>query len=330
MKKIIVTGGAGFIGSHLVKKLTDDSHEVYVLDAFHHYISPPISQAYLFNVNYRFEHLINKAKIVRCDMQNKDDLRRKIIQIAPDYIVHFAALPLANMALEYSEEAFNTIVGGTVNILEVLRDWPKTKLVYISSSMIYGDFEKIPIPEDAGKEPKEIYGGMKIAGEYMVKAYAQRYGIPYSIVRPSAVYGPTDNNARVVGLFLSNAIMGKPIKVKLGDQTLLDFSYVTDVAEGINLVIFSEKAKNTAFNITRGESRSLTELAEVIKKLYPKVAIEHVAGETFRPKRGALDISRARQLLGYDPQVSLEEGVAQYAEFLEKALKVNVGATIKV
>jgi nucleoside-diphosphate-sugar epimerase len=321
MSKIIVTGGAGFIGSHLVKQLCTAGHDVYVLDAFYHYINPPISGLFLYNVNYRFENLIKTAKIFRGNIQNKDELRRIVTSIDPDIIVHFAALPLANIAIEYSEEAFGTIVGGTVNLLEILRDHNRTKFVYISSSMVYGDFEKVPVPEDARKEPKEIYGGMKLAGEYMVKSYAQRYGMPYSIVRPSAVYGPTDNNRRVVGLFLSNAIQKKKIKVTNGESTFLDFSYVEDVAEGIGLVALSSKSNNEAFNITRGQGHNLLELTEVIKELYPDTTFDYVQEESFRPNRGTLDTSKAAGLLGFSPKVGLKEGVKRYAKFLEEAHK---------
>ena len=98
MAKVLVTGGAGFVGSHTVKALTDEDHEVFVIDAFNQYISPPITPLYVYNINYRFKNLINDAEIIRCDTKNKDDIRRKITSLKPEYIVHFAALPLTTIS----------------------------------------------------------------------------------------------------------------------------------------------------------------------------------------------------------------------------------------
>ena len=321
MAKVLVTGGAGFVGSHTVKAMTNKGHEVFVIDAFNQYISPPIKPLYVYNINYRFENLINDAEIIRCDTKNKDDIRRKITSLKPEYIVHFAALPLANMAIEYSEEAFSTIVGGTVNLLEVLRDRDYvSKFIYISSSMVYGDFEQVPIREDCTKEPKEIYGAMKLAGEYMVKAYSQRYDIPYTIVRPSAIYGPTDNNRRVIGIFVLDALQGRKIRAKNAEKTKLDFTFVEDVANGLTQITFSDKTKNETFNITRGKSRSIKELVEIILKLCPDTEVEYIEGDSFRPNRGALDIEKARSAVGYCPHYDLEEGIVRYIDYLKEAL----------
>jgi nucleoside-diphosphate-sugar epimerase len=317
MAKVLITGGAGFIGSHTVRKLLDQGEEVAVYDFFHQYIFP-MQPTFLENMQYRFDVLLKGAQILRGSTDNQDELRRQVLAINPDYIIHLAALPLANIALRQSEEAFNSIVRGTVNMLEILRDMSGVqKFVYVSSSMIYGDFAQAPMPEDGAKDPKEIYGGMKLAGEILVKVFSKRYGIPYAIVRPSAVYGPTDNNRRVLQIFVESAILGLSITVVNPDTTCLDFSFVEDVAQGISLVTQSRNATNEDLNITRGEGRSLGEAVQILRGLFPNLQADtKIEEQGYRPERGALDISKARKLVGYNPSYSLEAGLEKYVAFV--------------
>lgn len=318
MARIFIPGGAGFIGSHLVRKLLDSGNEVLVLDSFNQYIFP-IEKTYYENMSYRFNVLLQGAQITKGNTLFKDSLRREIVRFEPDFIVQFAALPLANIAVKDSEEAFHSILSGFINLLEILRDVGFVKrVIYISSSMVYGNFEKVPIPEDAAKHPTEIYGSFKLAGEIVLKGYAQRYGIRYTIIRPSAVYGPTDNNRRVIQIFLESAMKGKTIEVINGDTTFLDFTYVSDTTAGIKSAIFSNSAENDEFNITRGQGRSLNEAVEIIKNIVAETTVRYTKKETFHPKRGALDISKAREILGFEPVYSLEEGISEYLDFLKK------------
>ena len=133
MEKIFVTGGAGFIGSHTTRRLLDLGHEVTVLDFFHQYHFP-IDRNYLDNVEYRFEHLLTGAKVVRGSTQNKEALRRIVLEAKPDRIIHFAALPLANIALRGTEEAFGSILAGTVNLLEGLREVSSLRVESVSGT----------------------------------------------------------------------------------------------------------------------------------------------------------------------------------------------------
>ncbi len=317
MSRVLITGGAGFVGSHTARKLMDRGEEVYVLDYFHRYIHP-IQPTFLENTQYRFDVLLKGAEIVYGTTTHKDDLRRHLSVIKPDYILHLAALPLANAALKQTEEAFDSIVRGTVNMLEVLRDSdPIEKFVYVSSSMVYGDFVTLPMPEDGPKHPKEIYGGMKLAGETLVSVFAQRYGIPVSIVRPSAVYGPTDNNRRVLQIFVENAVMGRPITATNPDTTALDFSYVDDVAEGMAAVLMSPAAVGEAFNITCGEGRTLADAIQILRGHFPDLEVNvRVETDGYRPDRGSLDVAKARRLLGYESRYELEQGLAEYVDFV--------------
>lgn len=317
MSRILITGGAGFIGSHTTRVFLDRGEEVFAYDSLNHYAAGT-SPTYLENVAYRTEFLLKGTQLVRGSLQYRDTLRRHLQRIRPDYVLHLAALPSAGMALQETEEAFEAIVLATLNLLEVLRDLGGVqKFVYVSSSMIYGDFQQVPIPEDAPKDPKEIYGGMKLASETLTKIYGRRYGIPYVIVRPSAVYGPTNNNRSVLQIFVENAIKGEAISVTNPETTYLDFTYVTDLAQGLALVTLAPEATNEEFNMTRGEGRSLAEATEILRGHFPDLDLRVKAEQDgYRPLRGALDIGKARRLAGYSPRYSLEAGLAEYIAFV--------------
>jgi len=315
MSKILITGGAGFIGSYVCRRLLDMGHEVVVYDAFVHYISPlkSILKEY---TELRFRGIADQIEFRRGDTRDKAHLRRVIVETRPDRILHLAALPIADLSNRHSEEALTSILEGAVNVLEVLRDVDFVdRFVYISSSMIYGDFEVIPAPEDHPKRPKDIYGGTKYAGEVMTETYSRRYEIPYSIIRPSAVYGPYDVNRRVTQIFIENALLGKPITLFGGGLQALDFTYIEDVTEGMIKVMFHENAEGEAFNITYGRGYTLRELADILLTQCPDLEVKVVEEEdVFRPTRGALSIEKAKKIVGYDPQISLEEGIKRYLE----------------
>ncbi len=315
MSKVLITGGAGFIGSYVSRKLLDQGHEVIIYDAFVHYISPLKSVLKDFT-ELRFEGIADQIDFRRGDTRDKAHLRRIILETKPDHILHLAALPIADLSNRHSEEALASILEGAVNVLEVLRDVDfVNRFVYISSSMIYGDFEQVPAPEDHPKRPKDIYGGTKYAGEILTETYSRRYNIPYSIIRPSAVYGPFDVNRRVSQIFVENALLGKPITLYGGGRQVLDFTFVEDIADGIIKVMFSKKGLGEAFNITYGLGYTLRELADILLTHFEDLEIKIVEEEdVFRPKRGALSIEKAKSLVGYDPQYSLDAGIQRYLD----------------
>ena len=315
---ILVTGGAGFIGSHIARELLEEGHKVFIYDSFVQYISP-LASNYQKCLETRFAGIKDHVEIIRGDTRDKMDVRSCILKTKPEIIIHMAALPLADLSNTHTEEALGTIISGTVNILDIIREVDFVKrFVYTSSSMVYGDFESEPVHEDHSKRPKDVYGGAKLAGEIMTQAYGRRFDIEYAIVRPSAVYGPTDVNLRVSQIFLENAIAGKELVLYDSGKSRLDFTFVKDCAHGIILVAHSKNAANEVFNITCGEGRSLKELADILKQYFPdlRMRIEE-SSQVFRPKRGALDITRARTLLGYNPRYSLEEGIREYMEYAQ-------------
>ncbi len=314
-KHILVTGGAGFIGAFVCRRLLSLGFQPIVYDAFIQYISP-FDSLYQKALDIRFKDIKEQIIFERGDTRDKGHTREIILNYRPEIIIHLANLPIADLSFTHTEEAIGSIVNGTVNILDIIRQVDfVTRFVYASSSMIYGDFVEIPAPEDHPKRPKDIYGGTKLSTEILIQAYSRRYGLKYTIIRPSAVYGPTDVNRRVSQIFLENAMKGETLVLHGGGANILDFTYVEDTAEGIVLASLSPHGENEIFNITRGEGRSLLEYVEILKQFFPELHTEIRPMQVYRPKRGALSIQKARELLGYEPKYSLEKGIERYMLF---------------
>jgi len=317
MKKIFIAGGAGFIGHNIIKELASLGHEVAIYDSFATYF-PETREAYLKNLQIRLAQIKDKTLVIRGDMRDADFLLKSIKDFRPEIIIHLANIPVASASNRFSREAMQINLDGTVNVLDAIRsvDFVK-RLVYASSSYIYGDFQHEPADEKHPLSPIEVYGATKAASEFLIRGIGKRFGIEYTIIRPSAVYGPTGSNGAVSQLFIEGAILGKPLKLQNGGQSRIDFTFVTDTAHGFVLAALSPKAANETFNITRGEGRSLKEFTEIIKKHIPDLRIIEEPQTEVIPNRGSLDISKARSILGYEPKYSLEEGVKVYLEFVK-------------
>ncbi len=314
--KLMLTGGAGFIGSHIARELLRLGHEVVLFDAFVHYFNP-LKSNYDLQLRRRFEDIAESVTFVRGDTRNQTEVRRAMLEHRPQRIIHLAALPIADLSNTHSDEAIGSIIQGTVNVLETIRDVDFVdRFVYTSSSMVYGDFKHYSANEEHPRNPKDIYGGTKLAGEILTQSFSRRFGIEYTIIRPSAVYGPTDVNFRVGQIFIERARDGKELILHGGGKTKLDFTYVKDTAHGFVLATLSDAGRNEVFNITRGEARSLLELAKILKRNFPELQTKIEPHQVHRPKRGTLDISKARELLGYHPSYSLEDGLTEYLDYI--------------
>jgi nucleoside-diphosphate-sugar epimerase len=184
--------------------------------------------------------------------------------------------------------------------------------------MVYGDFED-QVLEDDDCRPIGQYGIMKLAGEDLVKDYHRRGCFDYAIIRPSAVYGPLDVEDRVVAKFMLTAMRGGVLRVN-GVSETLDFTYVDDAADGIVAAATRIMSANKTFNITKSHSVSLLEAAEMIVKIVGRGTIETRDKDADFPSRGALNIDRARTILGFDPKVDVEEGFQKYYEWLSNSV----------
>jgi len=316
IKKILLTGGHGFIGHNIVCKLENTEYTPIIYDSRSDY-DGSIDQEELRVLNKLRKQQFNTEVIdYGKDILDNIFLDSTIKEHQPEIIIHLAAFPRAKVVLHNPQLGCDVILKGLLNLLESARKNNVKRFVYISSSMIYGDFDSNPNSELASKNPIEPYGIMKLAGENLVKNYHRLYGLEYTIVRPSAVYGPRDVVDRVLSKFIVRAKNGDSMRIN-GEGLKLDFSYVDDVADGMILAATKPEGANETFNITRGIERPLFEAAHIINDILgtnTPVIVDENDGKY--PKRGALDISKAKNLLGFDPKVNIEEGLKYYIDSL--------------
>jgi len=242
-------------------------------------------------------------------------------KFSPEIIIHLASFPRQQTVARRPDLAARTMIEGLTNVLSSAKSHQVRRIVYISSSMVYGDFED-QVLEDDECRPQGQYGIMKLCGEDLVKDYSRRCGFEYVIIRPSAVYGPLDVEDRVVAKFMLTAMRDGVLRVNGANETL-DFTYVDDAADGIVAAATRIMCRNMTFNITKSHSVSLLEAAEMIVKIVGQGTIEVRDKDADFPSRGALNIDRARTILGYDPKVDVEEGFQNYYNWLNNSVYWN-------
>jgi nucleoside-diphosphate-sugar epimerase len=316
MSKFLVTGGMGLIGHNVVQRLEVKDHEVVIVDIMTNYgIIPQDELEYLLDERSK---KIRTQDIYRTDIAEGDKFDQIVANHKPDVIIHMASFPRQKVVNANPAWGARVMMEGLINICESAKRHGVERVVYISSSMVYGDFED-QVLEDADCDPIGQYGIMKLAGEDLVKDYHRRGCFDYCIVRPSAVYGPLDVEDRVVAKFMLTAMRGGVLKVNGAGETL-DFTYVDDAADGIVAAATRIMSANKTFNITKSHSVSLLEAAEMIVKIVGRGTIECRDKDADFPSRGALNIDRARVILGYDPKVDVEQGFENYYNWIDNSV----------
>jgi len=266
---ILITGGTGFIGKHLEKQLSKN-HKVEIVD-------------------------INIGK----DINKLDWFYR-----SPEVVIHLAAEANLRAVDKNPKLAVTTMTTGLLNCLEI---FSRSKFIYFSSSMVYGDWPNGAVDETQLCTPRDLYSRLKYVGEGIVKKMHSNW----IIIRPSAVYGPNDHLSRVIPKWVNNIKNDKLIEVR-GDGTL-DFTYIDDLVEGVKLCL-TTNIQNEVFNMTRGRARSLEEAAKIVVQRMGKGEIKIREHNHIYPKRGTLNCSKAKDMLGYNPTIDIEEGIKKYID----------------
>lgn len=316
MKNILITGGAGFIGSHLVDHLlAEGDWHVSVVDDFNNFYAPAIKRD-----NVR-SHLRNEAyELHEVDIRDRSALKQAIAGKRFDCIVHLAARagvrPSLTQPLLYAE----TNINGTLNLLELAREHNVPQFVFGSSSSVYGINAKVPFSEDDPiRQPISPYAATKAAGELLCHTYSHLYGLRSICLRFFTVYGARQRPDLAIHKFARLITAGKPIPV-FGDGTSRrDYTYIDDVIAGVRATIDYAETQYEVINLGESRTVALSELISLLEnELNLKATIDRQPPQPGDVPQTYADISKARRLLGYDPQTQIEEGIHRFVQWFQQ------------
>ena len=313
---ILVTGGLGLIGHNVVKRLQDAGHLVSIMDTKTNYgIIPQAEVDYL--IAERRKKIANDSYIYDRDISDAQAVDHVFNVEQPEIVIHMASFPRQKVVNANPSMGSRVMSEGLLNLLEASIKYEVRKFIYISSSMVYGDFND-DVTENAICKPQGQYGIMKLAGEWLVKDYARKDNMVYTIIRPSAVYGPLDVEDRVIAKFMLTAMRGSTLNVNGASETL-DFTYVDDAADGIVAATLSSNTENKTYNITKSHSYSLLDAANLAVSIAGSGTVNVRDKDPDFPSRGALNIDAARKDFGFNPKVDVEEGFRNYYQWLSNS-----------
>ena len=330
MKKILILGGCGFIGHNLALELTKENYKVSLVDSLQinnlyslennkdNLPNPELSKIIIqdrltllkrSNINYIIQ-----------DLRDYHATSKIFTQIKPDIVIHLAAVSHANRSNKDPHTTFDHSLRTLENALDNSKNKVE-KFIYFSSSMVYGNFKSKEVDEDTICDPLGIYAALKFSGEKIVKSYSQVFGLDYSIVRPSALYGERCISRRVGQIFIENALNNIEIKIDGDGEEKLDFTYIKDLIQGVKKIILTNKSKNQIFNLTFGSSKKINDMLEILKANFENLKVKYQPRDKLTPIRGTLNIDKAKDLLGYQPIWSLDKGYPKYIEWYKEIYK---------
>jgi len=323
--KILLTGGNGFIGHNLAIFLKSKGNDVTILDSLS--VNNLLSFTDSEIINQKLYRSILNERINLLNLHNIDlqvlDARdyhlysKTYSSISPDIVIHLAAVSHANKSNKDPHSTFDHSLRTLENTLDVCRV-NKTHVIYLSSSMVYGNFTSGIVNEETKCSPIGIYGTLKYSGELMVKAYHQVFDLPYTIIRPSALYGERCVSRRVGQIFIENLVSNKEIAINGDGEDKLDFTYIEDFIDGIEKCCTNPNAINQTFNLTYGNSRPIIDLIKILENNFDNIKLVKKPREDFMPDRGTLDIAKAKDLINFQPQNPIEIGYQKYINWYKE------------
>ena len=313
MREILVTGGAGFIGSHLVDKLLGEgTWSITVVDDFNDFYSPEIKRA---NVA---EHLKSPDyRLVEADIRDASALERLFNETKFDVIVHLAARAGVRPSLAEPKLYTETNINGTVNLLELAREHGIKQFVFGSSSSVYGINAKVPFAEsDRIHQPISPYAATKAAGELICHTYSHLYDIRCVCLRFFTVYGARQRPDLAIHKFSKLITEGKPIQMFGDGSARRDYTYVDDIIQGVRAAIDYNGSIYEVFNLGESQTTELKDLISLLERsLDAHAIIDHQPMQPGDVPITFADISKSKELLGYDPTTKIADGIPKFVEW---------------
>ena len=318
--KILVTGGAGFIGSNLVERLLALEHEVAVIDEFNGFYDPHIKRANLAAV-------ANQIALHEIDIRDAEAVGRVVRGGGFDSIIHLAARAGVRPSIKDPKLYLDTNIGGTFNLLEAGRQAGGPRIICASSSSVYGVLKTAPFREDMClNQTISPYAATKLAGEQLCSNYSYLYGMRTINLRFFTVYGPRQRPDLAIHKFTKSILEGKPIDQYGDGSTRRDYTYIDDVLQGVLSCLGYEGPLCDVFNLGENQTTTLSELIALIERALGKKALINTLPE--QPGDVPLtyaDIGKAQQLLGYRPTTKISEGIPKFVDWFLKAREQTTG-----
>ena len=310
LMRILVTGGAGFIGSHLVEKLLAAGHRVVILDDFNDFYDPQIKHANIVG-------FANDVAVCHVDLRDSDSVRSVFRREKLDAIAHLAARAGVRPSIQYPRLYYDTNVIGTLHLLEAARVTGVERFIFASSSSVYGASKTIPFSEDEHlTQTLSPYGATKIAGEFLCSTYSHLYQIRVVALRYFTVYGPRQRPDLAIHQFTRRIFAGQPID-QFGDGTTRrDYTYIDDIIQGTMAALDYDGPQYDVFNLGESQTIQLSDLILAIENALGKRAkINRLPEQPGDMPQTYADISKARKLLGYNPTTKLSEGLPKFIDW---------------
>ena len=326
MMNILVTGGAGFIGSHLCKELLKRKCNVVVVDNFDNLYSPKIKENNIIDIkNFMYcKNIIQDAfKVIKCDIRDIFKINQIFSEEKTDIVVHLAAMAGVRPSITDPLTYTDVNVKGTVNLLEMCKKYKVNKFVLASSSSVYGNNDKVPFSEeDSAGCPISPYAASKRAGELFCYTYHQLFNIDVAALRFFTVYGPGQRPDLAIHKFTKLIFDGEEIPFYGDGLSERDYTYIDDIIDGIIRTIEwinKENGRFEIFNLGKSHTVSLKTMVELLERsIGKKAVIKKLPAQSGDVKRTCADIKKAREILGYNPSTDIETGINRFIEWYIK------------